>query len=236
MGSESIGTGGYLPDVHNDSVESTSNPPYASGIEIQHVSISGESGQEGLNGTGNVSDQPTRPRQEIPSTIASNGIGWAIVQLTDAVDYVPVLDVERDLKRILVQNGTKFLFPAISRQGMFDKASPYANYVFVSSSLPDSKVLKLEDSRFVDFVLCVPGGAGRWRSISKLSDQEISDAIMVVPQHDIIIGAAVRVISGDWKGLEGTLLNLIGDSVKVSLILRSRRRILVLTRAEIVEL
>jgi hypothetical protein len=151
-------------------------------------------------------------------------------------EAVLVADVERDLSRILDKGMATYFFPAVSRTGTFVRESPYANYVFVATGVSDSKILRLENSRFVDSILCVPGSAGRWRTVTKLSDQELAATAQLAPIDVIEEGSEVSVISGEWTGLTGYVLTSFGAQVKVSLQLRSRRRILVLSREEITRL
>lgn len=234
MGQEGTGERSGISHIDNDSIQSTSDAEQSSGIEVQHLSSGGEGGTEGTVRAKLLSIGPSGAREETSSqSITSEGRGWAIIQLTEAAESVLVVDVERDLRRLLGKGSAKLFFPAISRGGAFLKDSPYANYIFMASELPDATILKLEQSRFVDFILCLPGSAGRWRSVSKITDEELHQTYSPKVISQIEPGTEVRVISGDWTGLEGVLLHSFGDQVKVSLQLRSRRRILVLSREEI---
>lgn len=234
MGEESVRAGSDLPNIRHDSVESTPDSPQSGGVAVQHLPDSGEGGTEGEIDTSVVSVGPEEPGKEATSDYpTSGGLGWSIVQLTELAELVPVQDVERDLRRILDKNIATMFFPAVSRAGSFVKDNPYANYVFVASAAPDSKVLKLEGSRFVDSVLCVPGSAGRWRTVSKITDEELWVTYAQQQADSIPDGTEVKVTSGEWNGLTGTLISTFGNQVRVSLQLRSRRRILVLAREEI---
>lgn len=232
MGSEGPRAGGSLPHLNDDANESVADTSQSSGVEIQHLPDSGEGGEESSDSTDVVSVESKESSKKKPC-FSSNGLGWVVIQLTEAAEFSSVVDVERDLRRIIDKGAEYFYFPAISRAGTFLRDHPYANYVFLSTPQSDSKILKLEGSRFVDTVLCVPGSAGRWRTVIRLTDTELNGSCSEQDMEEIPIGVDVKVISGEWLGLEGILLHVFGNQVKVSLQLRSRRRILILARNDI---
>jgi transcription antitermination factor NusG len=91
----------------------------------------------------------------------------------------------------------------------------------------------------VDSVLCIPGSVGRYRIVNRLTDSEFLASFEVSgPTLGSPIfreGEEVRVISGDWEGLTGVFISTFGDQVKIHLQLRSKSRILVLHREQIVK-
>jgi transcription antitermination factor NusG len=143
------------------------------------------------------------------------------------------VDVERDIRRHLIVDDVKVFFPAVTKQGTFSKNNPYSNYVFTSSNLSDARVLKVEGSRFVDSVLCIPGTAGRWRTVSKLRDDELKAMLGVKDYDELAPGTPVAIVSGSWQGLEADLEAVFGDRVKVRVKLRSKSRVINLSREEI---
>jgi len=233
MGETDSGRGNNVPNVCNDNVESASNTSDSSGVEIQPMSVSGESGKEINISSDFVSGEPQKPSS--PSADRING--WAIIQLSESAEANLVVDVERDLRRHLPDDGTELIFPAVTKTGTFSEDNPYANYVFVACpSISDSQLIKVEASRFVDSVLCIPGGAGRWRSVSWMSDEDMKATAAIAHFDSLLPGIPVKVISGEWIGLEGVLISVFGSKAKIEILLRSRKRLINLDRDEILPL
>lgn len=230
MGNEDTRTGGDVLDDIDGVDESVTDSTLSGGTKIQPLSTSGESGQEGSNGSVVISREPSEPG--ITQTLDSSGLGWSIIQLTDAAEVVPVSDVERDLRRHVIEEVLMY-FPAKTKQGTFSKDNPYANYVFMSTDLPDPKLLKIEGSRFVDSVLCIPGSAGRWRTVYKLTDAEVRSTLGIPDFDELQLGTPVVITLGQWAGLEGNLVGVFGNKAKVEVGMRSRKRIINVGREEI---
>jgi len=157
----------------------------------------------------------------------SGGAGWAAAQLKDAAGLVKVPDIERDLSRHLPEG--EFFFPAITDDRFPSPLHPLSAYVFIIGTLPDTQILKVQHSRFVEAVL----RAGR--QVARVTDKELRHALRtpLTPQT-LGVGEYVTVLAGDWSGLEGRIADVLLDGRFAVLVeLRSTRHVVKLKSHEI---
>lgn len=157
----------------------------------------------------------------------SRGAGWATAQLKENAGLVKVPDIERDLTRHLPEG--EFFFPAITDEQLPSPLHPLSAYVFILATLPDSKLLKLQNSRYVEAVLRIG------RAVARVTDKELTRALRTPVQEETPeVGQHVTILSGDWSGLEGRIADLLGDGRFAILIeLRSTRHVVKLKPHEI---
>lgn len=141
------------------------------------------------------------------------------------------MELTRELSELL--GGAATIHFPTTRDGFLHAVNPMANYMFVASDLPDTTLLRMERSRFVESVLCTPGGVGRYRQVSKVSDDELTQMLTPGGKDDFEIGQHVLVSKGDWSGLYGKVVDIFGEKLKVYIELRSRERVVTLNRDEV---
>lgn len=130
--------------------------------------------------------------------------------------------------------GVNFFFPSINN-GEIQSDSPLANYVFVEANLKDKALLLLEQSRFVDMVLCTPGSVGNWREVNRISAKEVHNIIKQQHSDVLRVGSSVLIEKGSFTGLYGTIVEIQGEDVKVYVELLSRKRVVSLSRCDVIK-
>ncbi len=158
----------------------------------------------------------------------SRGVGWAAAQLKEAAGLVKVTEIERDLSRHLPEG--EFFFPAITDEQFPSPLHPLSAYVFVLFAFPDSKILKLQNSRYVEAVL------RHGHRVARVADKELTLALRARPtvSDSYEMGQFVVVLSGDWSGLEGRIAEVRADGSLVILIeLRSTKHVVKLKPHEV---
>lgn len=164
-------------------------------------------------------------RQRIAEAVSAGFRGWAVVSLQEFAEGLPLPDLLRDLRRHLP--GGTFYFPAF-RKGQLQPDDPLAAYVFVVANRSDRRLLRIERSRYVDRVLCLPHS----RCISRLTDQELHR--MVTPAAPrLTTGQTVLIQAGDWSGLEGVVVTVLKARVRLRVQLHSRREDVTLPLSDI---
>lgn len=178
---------------------------------------------------------PQTPHDVLPSLQVlerpvSQGAGWAAAQLKEAAGLVKVPDIERDLTRHLPEG--QFFFPAITDEQLPSPLHPLSAYVFIMGVLPDTKILKVQSSRYVETVL------RDGRTVARVTDKELDRALRTpISDDDFALGEHVTVLAGDWSGLIGRVADMLRDGRFVILIeLRSTRQIVKLKRHDIQKL
>lgn len=130
---------------------------------------------------------------------------WAILQLREVSDPLPVEEIQRDLLAYCPH--AQLHFPA-TKAGLLDRENPLSAYLFVRT--PAS--LKLERSQFVTRFLRDPVT----HRIQKITDAELSamaPAVLLPP-----LGATVRITNGDFEGLEATVVDSTPEQQIVALV------------------
>jgi len=97
-------------------------------------------------------------------------------------------------------------------------------YVFVASGLPETKFFALERRPYVNQVMSTAGGPYQIRVPSVIPNsriEELREKLRGLVASDIEVDSQVRVVDGAYKGLEGEVLGLDGDSAFVHVELRS---------------
>ena len=141
-------------------------------------------------------------------------LGWAVISLHDYAEQTMVPDLARDFRRHLP--GGTFYFPAV-QHNCLHPSNPLASYVFLLANRPDRTLLHVERSKFVATVLCVPAT----RRIVRLTDGDLQR--MVEPSRPVLRpGQAVRLLVGDWAGLDGVVVRVAARGVTVRIRLWSR--------------
>lgn len=163
--------------------------------------------------------QPAQPLH----TVTADWRGWAIICLHEFAEPLPASELLRDFRRHLP--GGSFYFPKVGRE---QAENPLAAYVFVVANRTDRMLLRMERSRYVEKVLCTP----RSRSVTRLSDQELHR--MVAPRNAVLqAGQTVTIRAGDWAGLDGVVLTVLKDRVRLRVKLWSRSHEVTLLQADV---
>lgn len=148
---------------------------------------------------------------------------WAVLQLRDQTDPLPVADLERDL--LARWPAAICQFPAV-KQGLLDRENPLSAYVFVRTPISP----KLETSPYATrFLRDVTS-----RKLQKVSDTELR--AMVAPPALPPPGTMVRVTAGDWADMEGVVVSQNCTQVGVLLELWSKKAVVDLAPTEFVVL
>jgi hypothetical protein len=146
---------------------------------------------------------------------------WAVLQLREPGEALPVADLERDLLARSPQ--TVMRFPAI-RAGLLDRDNPLSAYVFVKHPTAS---LSLEASQYAARYLRVPGTS----RLQVVTEAELKQ--MAVPPALPPTGTLVRVIAGDWSDMEGIVVAQNCTKVAVLLELWSKRAVIELPPSEL---
>lgn len=101
-------------------------------------------------------------------------------------------------------------------------------YVFVASGLPETAYFKLETTSYIEQVLSSRTGPYRMRTLKTVTDRHVKSLKEKIRESECLLlqaGMEVRIISGTYRGLRGTLTE-VGDIAVVHVKLRSRDFIL----------
>lgn len=145
---------------------------------------------------------------------------WAVLQLREQSDPIPVADLERDLLAHWPQAVCKF--PAV-KQGLLDRDNPLSLYVFVKAPVSP----KIESSLYASRLLREPGSS----RLQKVSAAELEQ--MVAPPALPPPGSVVRVTAGDWADMEGVVVAQNCTQVSVLLELWSKKAVISLSPNEL---
>lgn len=111
-------------------------------------------------------------------------------------------------------------------------------YVFARRSAPDHLYFRLEDSRYVEFVLTANHRAGGQlrRQLACVKDPDVDrmrNQAYIEAEQGITVGDEVQVTSGAYKGINGEVIEELpeNDSVQVYIKLRSKQAIVTLPRS-----
>lgn len=148
---------------------------------------------------------------------------WAVLQLREHSDPIPVSDLERDLLARWPQAVCRF--PAV-KQGVLDRDNPLSLYVFVKAPVST----KIEASLYAAHLLREPSS----HRLYKVSDRELEE--MVAPPALPPLGTLVRVTAGDWADMEGVVVAQNCTQVSVLLELWSKKAVVALLPNELVVL
>lgn len=131
-------------------------------------------------------------------------VEWAAAQLKDMAASELVTVIERDLLRHL-PDGT-FYFPAVTDDQYPSPLHPLSAYVFVDGVLPDTKILRLQRSRFIETVLRLG------RGVARVPEPELRRTLRtpVVPAQTAL-GRPAIILAGDFSGLEGHIADTLDD-------------------------
>lgn len=97
-------------------------------------------------------------------------------------------------------------------------------YVFVASGLTDTSYFALERKPYIAKVMSAPSGPYRIRALSVIPDKHIEELRKQLQQmvsSDISEGDQVFVTKGTYRGLDGSVVLVMGDSALVRFRLRS---------------
>jgi transcription antitermination factor NusG len=97
-------------------------------------------------------------------------------------------------------------------------------YVFVASGLPEVKYFSLERQPYVNRVMSSNAGPHRMRVLHVLPKAHVDDMkaqMRHLVSSDLVQYEQVHVIDGQYKGLDGVLLDFDGDYGFVEIVLRS---------------
>jgi transcription antitermination factor NusG len=97
-------------------------------------------------------------------------------------------------------------------------------YVFVASGLTDTLYFALERKPYVSKVMSAPAGPHRIRTLSVIPNtriEELRQQLRKMASSDIGEGDTVQVINGTYRGMEGEVLLVQGETALVRFRLRS---------------
>jgi hypothetical protein len=162
---------------------------------------------------------------QVRSTRSPRGVGWFVVMLRDheAPRIVEVLD---DFDRLIP--GLKVFCPAVF-EGLVDERTPISSYLFVQATIPPTRAVTLERSRFTRSVVRLPGS----REAARITDEELGRMVIESPRPVLRTNQRVTVMTGDFAGLEGRVVGINSRMVRVEITLRSVVREIYISKAEV---
>lgn len=161
---------------------------------------------------------------------------WVVLELSKAGD-AKAADGKLDaiLRRDLRVDAD---FPIFIPYALFDKGGRKVSirlvdgYAFVSSTLPETRYFKLENSPFVEVVLSTKNGSGV-RVLQTVADshvQELRERLRRELEGTIEVGTDVRILKGNYANLTGPVVDVFSDRVAVHIPLRSREIVAVVPK------
>ena len=102
-------------------------------------------------------------------------------------------------------------------------------YAFIGTGLNDHLYFSLEETPFVRSVISITGNGQRLRTLACVGDEAIEgirNSIRREVSDDLIEGMEVRVRTGLFSFLEGTVLDRDGDDIIIRLSMRSIQAII----------
>ncbi len=159
---------------------------------------------------------------------------WVIIELNPRGDGEDPDILVRSIQHVLGKTAEIFV-PALISQVAEEKLVKYLweGYLFVRRTFPDAHYFRLEGTRFVERILTQPG-PGRERRLSIITSREVDKLrkqIKAETDQGILKGDLVKVTSGPYKGISCRVIEEVGDSVQVQILLRSKEAIITLPRS-----
>lgn len=159
-------------------------------------------------------------------------ITWIAVELTPlGEEKVEEGTIEAALRQDLgVDESFPVFVPATTykKNGRTVTICLIEGYVFVASGLPEVRYFALERKAYVQTVMSVLTGPHHMRTLKALPNREVKNLqkkLRELVAADIEVGAAVKVVDGPYKGLDGRVLGSDGTDAYVEFKLRSLCRI-----------
>ena len=167
------------------------------------------------------------------------GESWVVLELSSRSDQedpdVIKAAIVRSLKRAEV-----FIPAAVTQIG--DDRSVHVlmeGYAFVRLDRAPQDYFKLENTKYVQAVLALPGANGRHRKLSVVDDSAIEkmrEQIRLLVDQGISIGDIVRITSGPYRNMQAIVVEEIPEEgkVQVHIKLRSKQSLVALPRSFLV--